>query len=89
MIESEEKLRWTIVDDFGGKDNVALKVKLDGWDYKAYIKWDGCCEITKINACKGKNGLEDDSIHICDVPQFIEVLQSLEAFRMKNIKGAE
>ena len=54
---------------------------IEDWDYTAYIKWDGYCEI------KG-NGKQID-IHICDVPQFIEVLQSLEEFRMKNIKGAE
>jgi len=86
---SKEELKWIITDDFGGKDTVALKVKLEGWDYTAYIKWDGCCEITKVNACVGKNGLEDETTHICDVPQFIEVLESLEAFRMANIEGAE
>ncbi len=76
-----EKLNWIITDDFGGKDNVALSVKLEGWDYEAFIKWDGCCDI------RGNNGLIDS--HICDIPQFIEVLQSLEEFRMKNIKNAE
>ena len=88
MIESE-KLKWVITNDFGGKDNVALEVKLEGWDYTAYIKWDGCCEITKVNACKGKDGLEDETTHICNIPQFIEILQSLEKFRMDNIDGAE
>lgn len=90
MIETtKQQLNWLITNDFGGKSPVALEVKLEDWDYTAYIKWDGCCEITKVNACMGKNGLEDDSIHICDVPQFIEVLQSLEEFRMENIEGAE
>lgn len=83
------ELKWIITDDFGGEGNVALKVKLEGWDYIAYIKWDGCCEITKVNACMDKNGLVDETTHICNVPQFIEVLQSLEDFRMKNIEGAE
>lgn len=84
-----EELKWVITDDFGGKDNVALKVKLEGWDYTAYIKWDGCCEITKTNACKGEDGLEDETTHICNVPQFIKILQSLEDFRMNNIEDAE
>ncbi len=81
MAKNKQKLEWVITDDFGGKDNVALMVALKGWDYTAYIKWDGCCEI------KG-NGKQID-MHICDVPQFIDVLQSLEDFRMSNIYCAE
>lgn len=84
-----KELKWIVTDDFGGKDNVALIVKLAGCDYEAYIKWDGCCEITQVDFCKGQDGLEDQHFHICDVPQFIKVLQSLEDFRMNNIKGAE
>jgi len=89
-MKNATELKWVITDDFGkGKKGSALCVKLEGWDYTAYIKWDGCCEITKVNACRDKDGLEDETTHICDVPQFIEVLQSLEDFRMNNIEGAE
>ena len=89
IIMSNHELKWIITNDFGGGDSVAIEVKLEDMPYTAYIKWDGCCEITQVDACKGPDGLENDSFHICDIPRFIRVLQSLEDFRMDNINGAE
>ena len=81
-------LEWIITDDFGGDDPRALKVKLKGLPYKAYIKWDGCCEVTKT--FNEDTEIEEDvMLHICDIGQFITILQSLEDFRMTNIEGAE
>ena len=81
-------MEWEVTNDFGGVDNVALEVKLKDWGYCAYIKWDGCCEIYKtIN--KGCPSEEIEQIHICDIPQYIKMLQSLEDFRMNNIDIAQ
>jgi len=77
-VTETKELNWIITNDFDDGE-IALEVRLEDWDYTAYIKWDGCCEI--------KN--DSINVHICDVPQFIEVLQSLEEFRMNNIEGAE
>lgn len=89
-MEKNKEFNWIITDDFGDKSGVALIVQLKGWDYSAYIKWDGCCEITRKNDCIDEQGKSiDNTFHICDVPQFIKVLKSLEEFRMKNIDGAE
>ena len=84
---AEPELKWVITNDFGGKDNVALEVELEGWEFRAYIKRDGCCEITKADHYA--RGKIDFRIHVCDVPQFIKILQSLEDFRVNNIDGAE
>ena len=82
-------LNWIITNDFGGNGNVCLDVKLEGTNYEAFIKWDGCCEITDKDALVSGGELFDSTFHICDVPRFIEILQSLEDFRMNNIDGAE
>ena len=74
-------LNWKITDDFGGKDNVALSVDLEDYPYEAYIKWDGCCEVTNTET--------EERMHICDIDAFVKVLQSLEDFRLRNIDGAE
>ena len=81
-------LDWKITNDFGGGDTSALEVELPDSGYSAFIKWDGCCEIKRIHN-KDHNSDSIDRIHICDVPQFIKILQSLEDFRLNNIEGAE
>lgn len=68
-------------------DDVCLNVKHKEGFCKAYIKWDGCCEITQYE--DEEMTKEDFSIHLCDVPRFIAILQSLEQFRMEKIKDAE
>ncbi len=87
MVETLE-LKWGITDDFGGDDPRALIVQLEDMPYSAYIKWDGCCEITKTFN-EGYESEEKVRLHICDIPQFITILESLEDFRLNNIDGAE
>ena len=86
IVPTKQELKWVITNDFSKKEPCCLSVKLDGFEYDAFIKWDGCCEVRRYN-----NGHQDeyDQIHICDIPQFITILQSLEDFRMNNIVGAE
>ncbi len=64
----------------------------DVW-YDAYIKWDGCCNVRHFwNAPKNlQSDKEEDyeQMHICDIPQFIKILQSIEDFRMANLETAE
>ncbi len=86
---SKKELKWIIIDKFGEEKPVCLTVRLDGFNYEAYIKWDGCVDFTKKDACMGSDGMEDEDIHICDIPAFITILQSLEDFRMNNIESAE
>ena len=83
-----KQLKWIVTNDFGEKESHCLEVKLEGFDYDAYIKWDGCCEIRRHYNVGSKNQ-DTDQIHICDIPQFITILQSLEDFRMNNIESAE
>ncbi len=82
-------LNWIITNDFGkGKNALCLNVKLDEMYYDAFIKSDGCCEVRHyLNI--GHKTQDYDQIHICDIPQFITILQSLEDFRINNTKGAE
>ena len=67
------------VTKFEGDPHVRV-VQIDE-QYEVYMKWDGCIEIKEI----GDKG----SYHVCDVPRFIEQLQTLETYRMENIENAE
>ncbi len=83
---AKDKIRWKITNNFDKKEPTCLSVKLEDNYYKAFIKRDGCCEIYRHhNNCEN----DYDQIHICSIPHFIKVLESLEEFRMDNIKGAE
>ncbi len=87
---AREKPEWNWIITRGNKKDylASLDVQLEGYPYSAYIKADGCCEIKRIHNKDTKTEMED-FIHICDIPQFIKILQSLEDFRMNNINGAE
>lgn len=78
---------WVLLNDSMNKDkeSVCLTVRHKELPIKAYIKWDGCCQIYKYDMDDFSD--EPDTIHICDVPAFIEVLKSLEKFRLNNIEG--
>ena len=82
------ELKWKITDDFGKENPHGLQVELEDLPYKAYIKWDGCCEVTKTFN-EGTEIEEDVRLHICDISQFVTILESLEDFRINNIDGAE
>ena len=84
-------IEWDIENDFGDKGETALVVKSKELPYRAYIKWDGCCELYKHNYDNnGKLSRNDyNQIHVCSIPRFIEILQSLEDFRINNIGWAE
>ncbi|MGR3292482.1 MAG: hypothetical protein ACUZ9M_00535 [Candidatus Scalindua sp.] len=85
-VKKAKVLNWKITDNFGKKEACCLKVKLENSCYAAFIKWDGCCEIYRYhNNCKN----DYDQIHICNISEFIEVLKSLEEFRMNNIENSE
>jgi len=78
---------WVITNDFGDKEPQCLSVKAKDGFYEAFIKWNGCCDITEYETDQNKT--EEFNIHICDIPRFIKMLQSLEDFRMNNITGAK
>lgn len=64
----------------GEEHSHAVSIKdVEGW-YEAYIKWDGCCEVVQHYNTPGGDG-DSDQIHICDIPKFIEILQSIEKYR--------
>ena len=59
-------------------DSLCRMTRVDDM-YDVYMKWDGCIEITH----------DDQSFHICDVDRFIQQLEDIEEFRLKEIPGAE
>jgi hypothetical protein len=42
--------------------------------YQAYVKWDGCVQLTRYF---NGNQNDEDSIHICDLDDFISRLQEI------------
>ena len=63
-----------------GKEHThAITIKHDR--ISAFIKWDGCCEVS---LCFNEN--DWDTIHVCSIPNFIEELQAIEEFRVKYFK---
>lgn len=52
----------------------------EGW-YEAYIKCGGCCEVVRYY--NQPEGEDYNQIHICDIPAFIEILQSIEKYRVQ------
>ncbi len=88
----KQELKWIITNDFGDKEPHCLSVRAEDGFYEAFIKNNGCCEITEFeryNPETDENETEEFTIHICDIPRFITMLQSLEDFRMNNIESAE
>jgi hypothetical protein len=53
--------------------------------YEAFVKWDGCIELTRLF-----NGSDDDdTIHICDLDDFIARLQELKSLGAKYFNNEE
>ena len=79
--------QWKIVNRFDSETPVCLVVKHITLPLKAYIKWDGCVEVTGFE--EGDRDTESYTVHMCDVDDYIAMLKSLEEFRMANIEGAQ
>jgi len=47
--------------------------------YSAFIKWDGCCEISR---CDSND--HEDNIHMCDIDEWIDRLQSMKKAALKH-----
>ena len=71
---------WKLTDKTDATFDV---IDQEGW-YSAFVKWDGCVEFQSyFNNPKHLQTPEDlqdnvDQIHICDIDEMIEILQSLK-----------
>ena len=67
--------------DYDGRNDVAATLASD--DFEAFVKWDGCCDIRRHHndSTPAEPIVRDvDRIHICDLRDFIERLEQLEAW---------
>lgn len=81
---SGEDIIWRTVSD---KTNDAwLEVDDgEGW-WSAFVKWDGCLEVTRyFNVPYGEGNEDNEStIHICDLDEFIARLEALRALARQH-----
>ncbi len=77
-------LGWTIqTPTRPGDEECTLTLKSDDGRWEAYIKWDGCCEIIRHSVTPIEYD-EPEQIHICDMDEYIEMLQAIEKFRVAH-----
>ena len=86
-LENKNKDHW--------KDHwVDLVLNEDGchW-YKAAVKWDGCIHFNRAYNEPFNNNPRDsdneDYIHICDIDEYIEILQKLKVKAIEYFKKHE
>lgn len=88
----EEEPHWTQLPDT--KEHWLSLLGTHGW-YTAIAKWDGCIHLNKAGNVhfdtEGKIPVEQDDseyMHICDLDDFIERLQSLRDEAKKHFGAA-
>ena len=83
-------MKLVITEKRGYSMNIDMQDKDGNVWYEAYVRSDGCCDVFRYyNHPKKDNEDDYDQIHMCGIPEFIKILQSIEDFRMANLETAE